>query len=157
MSRRTGIDWNGSLGGNCPVQGEGTVNNHPWYFRARGEYWTIDIAADHDKDPVDVGDFGVPGWHDEGYYGEWPSAGWMSENEAWLLIEKAMADFHGDRLQYVTDTSPFVVQTRSTGQTNELAKYHRGAYRGTLKKHKALRRIMRHMQSKHRHAPTRRV
>jgi len=45
------------LGGMCPVQGFGTVNDSEWYFRARGNSWTLDVddkqvlcGAFHDAD-----------------------------------------------------------------------------------------------------------
>jgi hypothetical protein len=56
------IDW---LGGNCPVQAEGTLDGVPFYFRARGTSVT-----------VDVGD-------------EWPHAGWISEPLARAYIDEA--------------------------------------------------------------------
>ena len=151
MSERTGHNWSGSIGGNCPVQGEGTIDGHPWYFRARGEYWTIDIIQDPNKDPLDVGDVDCPGWHDEGRYGDWPSAGWMTDDEAWRFIEVAMAGFNASALQYVTCDTPFVRQIRSSRRDKELDKYHRGFYRGTKAKQKALRRIMRKTRAMCRH------
>ncbi len=150
MSERAGINWTGDIGGNCPVQGYGTIDGHPWYFRARGECWTIDISVSSDKDPLDVGEPDAPGWHDEGYFGEWPSAGWMSDEEAWSFVERAMTAFNAGKLQYVTNDSPFVSQIRPNRQDTALDKYHRGAYRGTRKKYKALRRIMRYMMRHHR-------
>jgi len=33
------------LGGLCPVQGDGLVDGHRFYFRARGEGWTFDVWA----------------------------------------------------------------------------------------------------------------
>ena len=65
------IDW---LGGNCPVQAEGTVNGEPFYFRARGCWWSMSIG----QQPVDA-----PNWHFEQEYGKGPyDAGWMPEDEA---------------------------------------------------------------------------
>jgi hypothetical protein len=72
------IDW---LGGNCPVQAEGTIAGKPFYFRARGEHWSIGIGGDT------VGD---PEWYYEEPYGdEEYVAGWMSEDEAREFIDKA--------------------------------------------------------------------
>ena len=72
----TGIDihW---LGGNCPVQAEGTFDGVAFYFRARGTSVTCD-----------VGD-----WMWEGPTYEWPDAGWISENLARAYIEQAYADY----------------------------------------------------------------
>jgi hypothetical protein len=61
------------LGGNCPVQGEGTINGKKFYFRARGEHWSLGVGAD----PV-----GEPEWYHEKPYGVWPDAGWMPLDEA---------------------------------------------------------------------------
>lgn len=54
----------GTLGGNCPVQAEGTVDGHEFYFRARGSYWSMSIGGD------DV--VGKPAWYYEEPYGSGP-------------------------------------------------------------------------------------
>jgi hypothetical protein len=72
------ITW---LGGNCPVQAEGTVDGKPFYFRARGEHWSMGIGGE----PV-----GAPEWEYEEAYGEWPAAGWMSTDEARAFIAQAV-------------------------------------------------------------------
>jgi hypothetical protein len=69
------------LGGNCPVQAEGTILGEPFYFRARGSRWSLGIGGD----PV-----GKPEWEHEEQYGEWPDAGWMNEDEARAFIDKAV-------------------------------------------------------------------
>lgn len=67
------------LGGNCPVQAEGTVNGVPFYFRARGERWTFSAG----EDPVAICCGDAPGFHYEEPYGANKyDAGWMSESEA---------------------------------------------------------------------------
>lgn len=65
------IDW---MGGNCPVQAEGTINGKPFYFRARGEIWSLGIGG---ADPC-----GKPEWEHLEWFGEWPDAGWMTTEEA---------------------------------------------------------------------------
>lgn len=67
------------IGGNCPVQAEGTIDGAPFYFRARGNGWRIGIGGDTVADP------------DWSTFGEWDNAGWMLEGEALELIEKAAA------------------------------------------------------------------
>jgi hypothetical protein len=74
------ISW---LGGNCPVQAEGTVNGEPFYFRARGARWSMEIGGA----PSD----GVAEWQYTEGYQEWPAAGWMPEAEARDFIAKAAA------------------------------------------------------------------
>jgi hypothetical protein len=71
------IEW---IGGNCPVQAEGAIGDEAFYFRARGENWSIGVGGD----PV-----GSPRWYLERHYGDWPSAGWMSEDEARAFIQAA--------------------------------------------------------------------
>lgn len=34
------------IGGACPVQAEGTVDGIPFYFRARGNGWSLSIGVD---------------------------------------------------------------------------------------------------------------
>lgn len=66
------------FGGNCPVQGEGTICGHPWYFRARGEDWSLVVGKDG-------GDFALDCeiWDYSQHYGAaWPDAGWMPIDEA---------------------------------------------------------------------------
>ena len=88
-SNITGLD---TIGGSCPVQGEGTVDGLYWYFRARGERWSFEVWD------VSFGPFGeLPGkpelwltgaaWDEEGEYG----AGYMPVQEAERLIRLAIA------------------------------------------------------------------
>jgi hypothetical protein len=66
------------LGGNCPVQAEGTINGKAFYFRARGTEWTIGIGGDEVL---------FPEWSDGAPYGNGPyDAGWMPEEEARAFI-----------------------------------------------------------------------
>jgi len=76
------IGW---LGGNCPVQAEGTIGGEPFYFRARGDRWTIGIGGD----VIDM-----PSWL---YEEEYPSAGWMTEAEARAFIEEAAQRYFFDK------------------------------------------------------------
>jgi hypothetical protein len=74
------IEW---IGGNCPVQAEGTVDGKEFYFRARGEAWSMQIGG---QDVV-----GNPEWSYGEDYGDEPfAAGWMSEEEARAFIDKAI-------------------------------------------------------------------
>ena len=36
----------------APVQVEGTLEGHPFYFRARGDQWTFSLAEEPGLDPV---------------------------------------------------------------------------------------------------------
>lgn len=75
-----------NIGGNCPVQAEGTVDGVPFYFRARGQHWAIYIGSD-------ALSLGHLAWHyTEPYQPENQfAAGWMEEDEARAFIDKAVA------------------------------------------------------------------
>jgi hypothetical protein len=81
------------IGGNCPVQGFGRIDDHPglaWYFRARGDGWSLDVGPPDGTDYVDKADavFSLAGrWN------PWPSAGWMLIEEAETLIRAGLAAF----------------------------------------------------------------
>lgn len=74
-----------SIGGNCPVQAEGTIDGMPFYFRARGEHWSFSVADTPDGPPVEGKGF----YYEEDYGDEPYAAGWMPESEAYVFIEKA--------------------------------------------------------------------
>lgn len=76
------VDW---IGGNCPVQAEGLVLGKPFYFRARGDSWSMGIGGD---DPCVN-----PEWFRQEIWGVWPDAGWMLEDEARRLIERCAAEY----------------------------------------------------------------
>jgi len=72
------INW---LGGNCPVQAEGTLCGKEFYFRARGNRWALNVGGDVVVDPE---------WkYEEPYGSEAFAAGWMEEKEALRFIEAA--------------------------------------------------------------------
>lgn len=73
------IQW---LGGNCPVQAKGTINGKEFYFRARGDSWSLSVGG---SDVVME-----PEWSYEEDYGDDPfAAGWMTEAEARGFIAQA--------------------------------------------------------------------
>ena len=75
------------LGGNCPVQAEGTIDGKPFYFRSRGEHWSMSIGG---EDVVSN-----PEWRHEEEYGDGPfEAGWITEDEAREFMEKSAGRFH---------------------------------------------------------------
>ena len=64
----------------CPLQIEGTIDGVPFYFRARGESWSIGIGG---NDPVDA-----PQWHKCERWGDGRyAAGWMKEEEGRNIVE----------------------------------------------------------------------
>lgn len=77
-----------SLGGNCPVQAEGSVDGKRFYFRARGGEWRFHVADDDDLI------FDNPLFYIERDYGEGPyAAGWMPRHEALGFIVQSIAEY----------------------------------------------------------------
>lgn len=75
-----------SIGGNCPVQGEGKYNGYDWYFRSRWDTWYLTIAS---KKGVDALSDSEAFFYSE-LWGEEPGeAGWMPEEIAQECINKA--------------------------------------------------------------------
>ena len=73
------------LGGNCPVQAEGTINGNAFYFRARGQSWSLGIGG---ADPC-----GDPEWEHREWFGRWPDAGWMTVGRAKGFLRAAAARY----------------------------------------------------------------
>jgi len=68
------------LGGNCPVQAEGRINGQRFYFRSRGQSWTLGIGGELIE---------TPAWEHAEWYGEWPEAGWITTEQAEAFIRQA--------------------------------------------------------------------
>ena len=69
------IEW---IDGWCPVQAEGQFNTIPFYFRARGEKWSIEVGKYE------------PRWYYSEPYGiEKFDASWMSHDDAIKFIHKS--------------------------------------------------------------------
>jgi hypothetical protein len=85
----------GHIAGMTPVQGEGTVNGLPFYFRARGRHYSFSVAATPDADPVAVGfGDGEPGYHVRHPWGDEPfAAGFMSFEVAERLINECARSY----------------------------------------------------------------
>lgn len=79
-------DWHiEHIGGNCPVQAEGSVYGHPFYFRARGSSWTFEV---YDEEGVTVIFQEWEMWGDEPF-----GAGWMPEEDAQAIVVKCIEKF----------------------------------------------------------------
>src|SRR4051812_24067155 len=77
-----------TIGGNCPVQAEGTIDDWPFYFRARGSHWSLEVA-EPGFEPC-----GEAVWeHRAKYSDEQYAAGWMTEAEARAFIAQAVPLF----------------------------------------------------------------
>lgn len=68
------------LAGLCPVEGEGTIDGKPFYFRSRGSKWSIGIG----EDPMFATE-----WSAGGAWGVDFEAGYMPADIAQAIIEKA--------------------------------------------------------------------
>ena len=80
-----------SFGGNCPVQADGFIDGAEFYFRARGQRWSMSVGG------ADV--IMNPDWYYEEEWGDGPfSAGWMPEETAISMMEKAFAKYDDERL-----------------------------------------------------------
>lgn len=84
------VDW---LGGNCPVQAEGTIEGKRFYFRARGEHWSMAVHPTADGDylswPNDDAEWVYEEEWDVGPF----DAGWMPEDVARGMIAKAAEQY----------------------------------------------------------------
>ena len=79
------IDW---LGGNCPVQAEGSIDGKRFYFRARGEHWEFRVSESAETSANNWPDFFECFCHEE-EWGDGPyDAGWMPEDVARQMIAK---------------------------------------------------------------------
>lgn len=84
------IDW---IGGNCPVQAEGTIAGKEFFFRARGNRWSFEVADGLSDDSA-----WVANWLYEEPYNihEEFAAGWMTEEEARGFIHAAAICYISD-------------------------------------------------------------
>lgn len=103
-----------SLGGNCPVQADGFIDGEPFYFRSRGQHWSIEIGPGNTHRVVEVMDKArcglwspeantraadaadvmrsQPCWRYEEPYGDAPYvAGLITDDEARAFIAKGAA------------------------------------------------------------------
>lgn len=75
------------IGGNCPVQAEGTINGKPFYFRARGQHWSLGIGDDPVLEETAE-------WYRWRKWGDGPyDAGWMPREDALKIIHATVADY----------------------------------------------------------------
>lgn len=86
------------LGGNCPVQGGGSVDGKAFYFRARGRSWSMAIGGDV---------VGNPDWSYRQPYGAGDfDAGYMSEDEARAFILKAAEHYRAELAALTASSAP---------------------------------------------------
>jgi hypothetical protein len=87
------VNW---LSGSCPVQGDGWIDGHAFYFRARGDQWSIEVTDHIVPETSGIWKFQTPPPATWGYgedYGDFPDAGYMPFIEALGFIEQSAASF----------------------------------------------------------------
>jgi hypothetical protein len=82
------IEW---IGGKCPVQAEGTIDGHPFYFRSRWNRWAF--AVDPEGDPTGILMGVKEGFVRREIYGEPPEAGHISAETVLKLIERCADEY----------------------------------------------------------------
>ena len=88
-----------SFGGACPVQGEGVIDEHPVYYRSRGETWSMDFYApgtDIEEDLPSESVFST--WHRD--YIDY-DGGWITAAESMRNILQATEEFRAWRVKSV--------------------------------------------------------
>ena len=93
----------GYIYGNGPVQGYGKIDGYPWYFRARHDFWHMEITDVKDMEPEDlpiVGD-AYSGWEISENWGKGHEASYMPESVALALIESVVEKFRSGQLTFV--------------------------------------------------------
>lgn len=68
-----------SMGGNCPVQAEGSFDGERFYFRARGDEWSLNVWTGTDDYETAAN---PDEWWIEREYGSGYEAGWMPLHKA---------------------------------------------------------------------------
>lgn len=81
------------VGGICPCQGYGDMDQYPFYFRARHGEWNLFVTVSN-CDPVLACLGNAPLIYHEG--GDDPTYGGMSPEQATTLIEQTYTRFHAE-------------------------------------------------------------
>ena len=77
------------IGGVCPVEAEGSIDGHRFYFSARGDVWQLQIGG---ADPSEGADWS----YSESYGVTKSAAGFIKPDEARALIRKAILIFRSE-------------------------------------------------------------
>jgi hypothetical protein len=90
------VDW---IGGNCPVQAEGTYKGRTFYFRARGEHMQMHIAPMGSDDV-----FSDDAWYYEEEYGDDGfAAGWAPLADCKDFMGRAFSAFDKEPLSHTQE------------------------------------------------------
>ncbi len=99
---RTGPGWWGALFSYCPRIGEGEVDDHSWFFRARGDRWHFCVGTTSGSWAEDEYIYDVDGMFY--IHGRWThpesNAGYMPDDEAWAFIASGLEQW---RATYVRE------------------------------------------------------
>ena len=74
--------------GMCPVQGEGEIDGHPCYYRARGRVWSLEVYG-----PGGSAEKSEAIWSTGRACYVWPDAGYLRADLSVQNIEGAVAEF----------------------------------------------------------------
>ena len=83
--------------GQCPVQVDGTIDDYPFYFRARGNHWALYVSRvqmnweQFDPFTPESWKYSEPYKEDVAF-----AAGWMGHDEAEQFIKRAAEKFVAD-------------------------------------------------------------
>ncbi|MBB4010272.1 hypothetical protein [Allorhizobium taibaishanense] len=138
---RGALEWLGNfelyhLSGWAPVQAEGRLDGHHFYFRARGSYWRFELGGNERQTRS-------PRWW---YEESWPSvtgfeAGYMTDEDAVCCILKAI-DFYrnGDNRRFMPE-HPEYERTILVGWSIGALSLHTAMIRLAISGHEVLRRM----------------
>ena len=98
-----------TIGGQCPVQAEGSLNGKYFYFRARGEHWRFEVGEGAKEEGEPLWTYGET-YKDGGEY----EAGWMDQDEAREFIDQAATKF----LEWEAEQEREEAQARADAQWN---------------------------------------
>jgi uncharacterized protein (TIGR02996 family) len=89
LGRFPRLMWLMWLGGQAPVQGEGCIGRHAFYFRARGNAWSFGLSENPAIDPSAVEDTSEGTFALEAAYGEMPfAASYMPVRDALAILRR---------------------------------------------------------------------
>jgi len=80
-----------------PVQAEGTIDEHPFYFRSRHDAWTFAVASDEKGDPVEIYSSSQGFFREANYGDDQFSASYMPLNDAREIIARCAKEFVEER------------------------------------------------------------
>lgn len=81
------LNLEGTICGLSPVQAEGTINGHSFYFRARHDEWSFAISEATDIDPVDIED--IESGEKHGFFKEDSFGKKGGESASYMPLDKA--------------------------------------------------------------------